>query len=213
MSDIFQEVDEDLRYDQATKLWRKYGSYVITGAVMVVAAVAAYVAWDNYHTRQLSAEGDSFIQAVMLTSNGQTREAAEAFAALAKQSRGGFGTLARFNEAALRIEKGESGEAVKIYDELSTSAADRTLRDLATVCAVSLSLDSGDPAELKKRIDPLAAPDNPFRYSARELLALLAVRSNDQATARQLFKELADDKGAPSGIRSRADEMFQALGS
>lgn len=212
MSDIFQEVDEDLRRDQLFKLWRRYGSYVIGAAIAIVIATAAYVAWQGYRDKQLMAEGDAFIQALLLRSAGQSHQATEAFAALADQHNDGYGTLARFNEAALMAERGEAAEAVKIYDQISASASDRSLRDLATLCSVSLSLDTADPGELKAKLDPIAAPDNPFRHSARELSALLAVRNGDTATAKELFKELAADQSAPSGVRSRAAEMLQSLG-
>lgn len=212
MADIFQEVEEDLRHEQMMKLWRRYGTLVIAGAVAIVVATGAYVAWKNYRAKQLMVEGDSFVQAVLLRNAGQTRQAADAFAALAESAHDGYGTLASFNEAALLAQRGETAEAVKLYDRLAGSASDKALRDLATICAVSLSLESADASELKARLDPVAAPDNPFRHSARELSALVSLRSGDSATARELFKELAGDKTAPSGLRTRAEEMLQALG-
>ena len=109
-------------------------------------------------------------------------------------------------------EHGETADAVKIYDQIAAAASDRSLRDLATLCSASLSLDTAEPADLKAKLDPIAAPDNPFRHSARELSALLALRNGDAATAKELFKELAADQSAPSGVRARAEEMLQSLG-
>ncbi len=211
MSDIFQEVDEDLRRDRFAKLWKRYGSLVIAGAVAIVVATGAYVAWKNYRTKQLMAEGDSFVQALVLRANGQTREAADAFAALAARTNDGYGMLARFNQAAILAQRGDAAEAVKSYDALASSGPDATLRDLAVLCSVSLSLESVDPAELQARLAPIAKPDNPLRYSARELSALVALHAGDKAKARDLFKELSGDETAPSGIRSRADEILKAL--
>ena len=90
MSDVFQEVDEDLRRDRAAKLWKRYGIFVIAAAVAIVIATGGYVAWKNYRTKQLTAQGDAFIQALVLRANGQTREAADAFAALASGTRDGI---------------------------------------------------------------------------------------------------------------------------
>ena len=39
MSDIFQEVDEEVRREQLKKLWDRYGNYVVAALVLVVAAV------------------------------------------------------------------------------------------------------------------------------------------------------------------------------
>jgi len=214
VSDIFKEVDEDLRRDQIEKLWRRYGLYVLVGAVAIVAAVAFYsLYWQPHRDDKLKAEGDLFFQAVMLRNTSQEREAAQAFSALADRSSSGYGLLARLDEASTLADRGELAQAVGIYDQLSASASDPTLRDLATLCSVSLSLDTVDPAELKARLDPIAAPDNPLRFSARELLALLAVRKGDSGAAKQMFTELSTDNSAPQGVRARAQEMLPTFGS
>ncbi len=212
LSDIFQEVSEDIRRDQLAKLWKRYGIFVIAGAVAIVAATGGYVAWKNYRTQQLMAQGDAFIQALVLRAGGQTREAVDAFTALADSTDDGIGTLARFNQAALLAERGDAAEAVKVYETLAAAAPEKPLRDLAVLCAVALSLESVDAADSQARLAPLMAPDNPFRYSARELSALSALRAGDTARARDLFKALAEDEAVPSGVRGRAEEMLLAAG-
>ncbi len=72
-------------------------------------------------------------------------------------------------------------------------------------------LESGDPADLAKRLEPLLAPKGAWRYSARELVAILALRTGDAGKARENFTALADDPKTPNGIRARAAEMLRAL--
>ena len=212
LSDVFKEVDEDLRRDQLAKLWKRFGVYVIGSAVAIVAATGGYVAWKNYRTKQLMAQGDAFVQALVLGSNGKTHDAEEAFAALAKGTDDGIGTLARFNQASILAESGEAGEAVKIYESIAATAPQKALRDIAVLSIVALSLESVDPAESQARLEPLLADDNPFRFSARELSALVALHAGDTAKARELFKALSEDQAAPSGVRGRAEEMLSAVG-
>jgi hypothetical protein len=45
VSDIFQEVDEEVRREQLKKLWERYGHYAVAAAILLVAAVAA---WRGY---------------------------------------------------------------------------------------------------------------------------------------------------------------------
>ena len=42
MSDIFQEIDEDLRQDKAARLWKAYGKYLIALAIFIILAIASY---------------------------------------------------------------------------------------------------------------------------------------------------------------------------
>ena len=45
VSDIFAEVDEELRADKAQQMLKKYGAVLIAAAVVVVLAVAGWQAW------------------------------------------------------------------------------------------------------------------------------------------------------------------------
>src|SRR5262249_57456300 len=42
VSDIFHEVDEEVRREQLKKLWDRYGNYAVAAAVLLIAAVAAW---------------------------------------------------------------------------------------------------------------------------------------------------------------------------
>ena len=44
MSDIFHEVDEEVRRDQLKKLWDRYSIYLIAAAVLIVAGIEKAVA-------------------------------------------------------------------------------------------------------------------------------------------------------------------------
>ena len=48
MTDIFREVDEDIRQERYLKIWKRYGRYVAGAATLVVLTTAAYVAWRDY---------------------------------------------------------------------------------------------------------------------------------------------------------------------
>ena len=73
-------------------------------------------------------------------------------------------------------------------------------------------LDKGDPTALRRDLEPLAAHNSAWRFTAIELSAALAVRSGDMAKARELYAKLADDSETPVGLRGRAAEMLAALG-
>src|SRR6202044_2660334 len=49
VSDIFNEVDEEVRREQLKKLWERYGNYLIAVCVLVVVGVGA---WRGYEWGQ-----------------------------------------------------------------------------------------------------------------------------------------------------------------
>jgi hypothetical protein len=142
----------------------------------------------------------------------QDAEAIGSLASLAQQDGAGYGVLARFREAALKVRTGDRDGAVAIYQALAKdSAVDSLYADLARLYAVMHQLDTGDPEALSKDLAPLLDEKGAWRYSARELVALLALRRGDTEAARKEYTQLADDSKTPAGIRARAAEMLQAL--
>ena len=51
MSDIFREIDEELRRENLLKLWSRYGKYVIAVAVLAVLIAGSVVAWREHQAR------------------------------------------------------------------------------------------------------------------------------------------------------------------
>ena len=86
------------------------------------------------------------------------------------------------------------------------------MRDLATTLSVLNTLDSVDTDVATKRLEPIAKDGQIWRFTARELLAALAIRRNDKARAVELYKSLADDSDSPPALRARATEMLTGLG-
>jgi hypothetical protein len=210
---LFREVDEDLRRDRYSLLWKKYGTLVLVGAVVIVGATAGVVAWRDHQQGVREQDGDRYAAAAVLARDGKTDEALAAFGVLAQDGTAGYRTLARLQEAALLARKGDVKGAVAVYDALAADGdTDRAFRDLAVVLAAMASVDTGDPATLTDRLKPLTAEDNPWRYSALELTALLAERAGNKKAARDIYTRLADDAEAPGGIRVRARQMLGVLG-
>ena len=65
-------------------------------------------------------------------------------------------------------------KALAAYDELSTTAPNQQLKEMALLLGAEVLVDKGDVAGVKQRVQGLAAPDNPLHNSAREALGLKA---------------------------------------
>jgi hypothetical protein len=210
VSDIFREVDEEVRREQLKKLWDRWGNYLLAVAILVVLGIAAWRAWDWWETKKAQEAGTAFEAALASAQAGKHEEAETAFARIAADSPSGYRTLARFREAA-ELSLRDRAAAVKAYDALAAdNRLGQTLQDLAAVRAALLLVDSAPASEIQKRLEPPTAPERPFRHSARELIALAAWRSGDVQTAKRWFDMILTDAETPSGTRSRI-EMMMAL--
>jgi len=213
VSDIFREVDEEVRKDKALALWKKYGSYVVIACVAVVLGTGGRVAWREYQESTKLAESQRYIAAIQ-DAQQQSSAALDDFERLADDASTGYAVLASFQEASLRAERGDTAGAVAVYDRIADDGGAGTeLRDLARLFAVMQLIDSAPADELQQRLTPLLADDSAWRASARELEAAVRLREGDREGALELFQALTEDPGVPQGIRARAEEMRAALGA
>lgn len=215
MSDIIREVDEELRRENWEILWKKYGKFGIAAAVAVVLVTAGVVGWRKYDLAQRTQAGNEFSTVIAEVENTKdAAPAADMLAAYIAEAPTGYGTLARLREAKLRADAGDRGAAIALYDQLAAdSAVEPLFRDLAALYSVRMQIDGGDASALDARLAPLAADDAPWRYTARELQAVIALNKGDSAAAREIYAGLADDMNTPDSLRARATEMLNALGA
>jgi hypothetical protein len=214
MSDIFREVDEDIRREQAKRLWDRFGPYVLGLAVLIVVATAGYRGWEYWQSRQAQATGDRFLAALQLGTDGKHAEAITALEAIAKDGSGGYPVLAKFRLAA---EKGLAGDKPGAIAEFDTIAADGSasieVRNLARLRSALLLVDTASVADLEARIADLATTGNNWRHAAREILGLAAWRSGDYAAARKYFNDINNDQETGQELRQRAQLMLALIGA
>jgi hypothetical protein len=212
VTDIFREVDEDLRRDQVGELWKKYGLQAIAAGVAIVLVAAAVVGWKAYRAstaRTASLKYQEVVQAGENATPKAPEERLKALDSITKKLTPGYRVLARFDRAAALIEANHLDEAVKELDTIADdSSVDATLRDVAQIKAAFLRVETVSFAEMKTKLAKLAAPESAFRFSAAEILGYAAFRAGDLAAARTYYQSITSDLSAPADIRQRADDML-----
>jgi hypothetical protein len=210
VSELFDEVDEDVRRDQLKKLWDQYSIYIVAGAFLIIASVGGWRGYQYLEAKKAAEAGAAFDKAVELSEANKHSEAEAAFTELAAKAPSGYRMLARMRAAA-ELATRDPQAAAKSYDDIS---ADRSVgapeRDLAKVRAAALLLETSTYPSMLQRLEPATAPGSTFRHTARELLALSAWRAGDMTAARQWLDLIANDGETPPSLRSRA-EALQAL--
>ncbi len=185
------EVDEDLQQERLNKFWKKYSWLVYTIVVLILATTAGIQLYQSWRMKVRVAESDAYENAVVKIFAQQPDEAKPALVQLANTGRTGYKYLARLELAGLAARQNDSETALKEFKTLMDSDAPKSLRAVATLSYVGHQVDSGDPKELLKQLDPLL--DNPaFVGMAAELATVLYIRDNrPQEAQKMLHKALA----------------------
>lgn len=206
-----REVDEELRVDRLTAWWRRWRVAIIGAAVALVVGTAAAVGWDAWRERVRMADARAFD--ATLQEHDDAAATADALAEMAADAATGYDAIARLTAAQLYMSAGAPDRA---RDMLAAVAADGGLperyRDLARLLDVAASFEEMAPATVVAELEPLAAAGEPWRHSARELLAAARLEQGDRAGALATLDRLVEDAETPQALRGRARELRSALG-
>lgn len=209
MSDIFREVDEDVRSDQLTSLWSKYSIVVLGLAIAIVVGTAIFVYMRHDKQVRDEAAGARYQSAEALALQNKPAAAATAFDEIARTAPHGYRILARLR-AAEETSLTDPASAVRQFDALAAdTSVDPLLSGLARLRAGLLRVDEADKDEMLQRFGPLL--NGPYRHTAREYLGLAALKRGDAEAAGKWFDEIVIDPNAPANLRQRVQAFLSLV--
>ncbi len=211
--DIFDEVSEDLRADQARRLLRRYGAVLIAAMVVTLIGVGGYEWWAQQQTVLADSVALKFLTAQKdAKSKTPPKDLPAVFSDLAKSGPGGYRVLARLQLAAAEWEQNRHDAAVADWKAVSDDAtAPQILRDLATLVSVQHQMDNGDAKVLKAELSPLVSGTSRWRPMAEQTTALLDIRLGRVVEAKKIMQALTADPQAPTGVRQMAQDLLITL--
>ena len=210
MSDIFQEVEEDVRRERYELIWKKYGNYIMMAAALLVLAVAGYQAWQRYDLIQRQKISDRYRAASQSAQTGNAPKAEADFAGIVKDAPSGYATLAKFHLAGAYLAQGKRDPAVALLRELSASS-DPIVSSTARLRLAWTNADASPKAEIVSLLQPLTAADSPWRFAALEVLAYVDLKDGARAQAMAEYQKLSQENDAPPNLRQRAAGIAEYL--
>jgi hypothetical protein len=208
MSDIFNEIDEDIRRERLGRLWRRFGPAIIAFAVLFVAAIGGWRYYEHRAEQQAHEAGERYAAALDLAREGNRAEAEPALRAVAEEGPEGYAVLARFR-AATELAENDPAGAIAAFEAITQDGSvSPLLRDFARVRAGYLMVETGNAADVSSRVEALAGSGGAFRHSAREIMALAQWKAGDVAETRRWAQDLVADVEAPAGARTRGQILL-----
>ncbi|WP_428642549.1 tetratricopeptide repeat protein [Roseibium sp.] len=211
MSDIFREVDEDIRQEKYRRLWDRFGPWVIGVAVLIVVGTGGYRGWLYWQETRSQSAGDTYFEAVNLSEADKYQEAAELYGEL-EGAIGGYPALAKLRQATDLANAGQTDEALAAFDALAAdSSLMEAIQSVAAIRAGYLAVDTQDYAAVADRVEKLTGDTGPFRAAARELLALSAWKNGNIEEARKWLSALRDDPETPVEVGRRTGLLADVI--
>lgn len=203
MSDVMEEVNEELRQQKLEAFWRENRNWIIGSIILAIVTTAGITWWRSYSFQQnLKATTE-----LMKVSEEKDPRTLTTFADGTKTNHAVF---ARLLAAGIHVDQGNSVRAIEIYNEIATMRGlDRSLRDFAKILSVNLRLNKDDTKALHAELADLSSRKSPYRFTALELNALVYAREGKLKEAAETLEAISTDAEAPQDARMRATTLHE----
>ena len=210
---FYREVDDELRKEQLTNVWKRYGIAIAAAVLLFLAGLAGFLWWQHRQAEQAGARGEALVAAFEDVQAGRTKAALPKLDRLAAEDAPGTQAAALLTKADAAIQDNNLPAAIAAFKSVAENGNfAEPYRNLALIRQTTLEFDRLQPAEVIRRLEPLAVAGGPWFGSAGELVAIAHLKGGQTGRAAPIFAALAKDEKLPSSIRSRAVQMACSLG-
>ncbi|MBQ7185469.1 MAG: hypothetical protein IJR92_01540 [Alphaproteobacteria bacterium] len=190
---LYREVWEDVNNEKTQKFLKKYGKYMIAGALMIMLVTIAIQFGQRAHRAAKLATAANYETAL-------ANSDANALVGISKNAHGATADLALWNAYLLSNDE-------KKLDELAQNGKTRDFRDLAKIHLVGIRGDKMTADELEKFLSDLNTKSSPFYYTACLTIAQKYLSVDDRENANKWLDKIINDSDAPASIKSDAETL------
>ena len=207
MSDIFRQVDEDLRKEKLTSFWNKFKTYIISITLLLIISVSVYQYLEitEYNEKVLTIE--SYYKA----SNSKLDE--EMLERLEKiETRNEFSeNLIDLKIADIYLTKGDAEQGSEKLAQIFKSENKSILSDLALYKYLMLKIDEISLSEINNLIENFYTKENDFNYLFSELVGIKNIIDGQYLEGKIIFESLLDNASVSSEIKIRAQKYINII--
>ena len=214
MSDVFQEVDEDIRQERYKTIWKRYRYYFISIIMVLIIAVAtnAFLRHENF--KKVNERSDKFFNAVSI-SNSNSDEALKLLNEFSKtelKSSQYNVVLSLFIEAAINREKQDFSAALNVYSQIAKMEnIDIFYIDYANLCAAETLISSGDIEAAIVMLEMLIKDNSALLLIAKEYLGYVEISKGNYEKSKILFEEIYEDASSSQEMINRVKEVLSVF--
>jgi hypothetical protein len=213
VSDLFEEVEEQLRSDRYRTFAFKILPWVLGLAAAALIAALGWWGWSHYQDQQVGKASEQYEAGIEALQQGRADQATKLFTGVAQSQAKAYRSLALMQLGGLQLSQNKTAAAVKFFDQAADAAPDPMIGDAARLKSAFALLDTAPEKDVEARLTPLLQDGRPYRVEAREALAFAKLTGGNLAGARGDFVIISGMLDAPEGARARAKAAIGLIDS
>ncbi|MBS30793.1 MAG: hypothetical protein CMG39_06510 [Candidatus Marinimicrobia bacterium] len=207
MSDILRQVDEDLRNERISNLWKKYGLYLISFIIIIVVLIIGFqlkISFDKSGNEKL-------VEIYLKAANGENKNQQLLLLEELNDSENvllsGFADLKIAN---LQIEVGNIEEGILILKKtINDTRNELIIRDLALYFLLMTKINEYSEDDFRKYLDNKKMQNSKFFHLFKELISIKLLLDGKTEKSKKEFQELIDLPDTPAEIKLRARKFLE----
>ena len=213
MSDIFQEVDKELREEKYKTIWNKYKYYIIGIFVLFVFGVGFNSFWKQHTFNEINDRSARFFTAMELAQEDKTSAILmlQEFVKKEKDSAEYHAMIAGFTEAAIRRSEKDFNGALAIYEAISIKNISIFYKDYAKISSAEMLIALKNINDAKIILEELSSSSSDLKFIAKEYLGYIHINDGNIANAKDIFKSLAEEASVSLNMKSRSKEILSVF--
>ncbi len=198
--EMVRDVDETLRQEKLQGLWNKYGSAVISAAVIIVLATGVSSAFKSYEQSKNEKATTALIE---ILDSGNSEKDLDAYIS---ENKGTHQVVASFELAGKYRQDGEIEKASAIYKQISDNKkVGKIYQDFGTLLYAATTTDESQ----KQKLETLFKDDkSPWRAHAGFEWALYTASLGDHEKALKILEEVKGFEITSIGIRQKSEALI-----
>ena len=213
MSNLFNEIDDDLRQDRLKTIWATYKNSIYTAVIVISLVLIGSEAYQYYSQSKSEKSGIILSQIVESATGDESQLINDYIDELLESGTSDYKTYALLLKSDNFISQNKLDDARETYMDLVKKAENSFIRDLAKLKLSYLNVDNVSFDQIQEDLSSLLESDNPLSLFAYEVLAMSAYKHGLYERGIEYLNIIIKSEKTTNGMFDRAQMMLRVIDS
>ena len=210
MTNIFNEVDEDIRKERYQNLWSKYGKYIIGFLVLIVTIFSLTQYLQSKNTSDNKKILDTYFTAIESIEKNQLDLADQNLKTVYNEKNKTLAAVSSIKLSQVYLEDNQKNQALSLLKDIySNNSLDSIYRELALYKYIMINFENIEVSNIENMISLIENNNSEFNLYFQEMIGIKHLTLGNTKKANSIFTNLSLDENTPFDLRMRLDKLIQ----
>ena len=213
MSNLFNEIDDDLRQDRIKSIWASYKNLIFAAVMVISFVLVGSESYQYLAKTKTEKSGLLFSQIIESIADDNPEQTSNFIDELLESGSSDYKTYALLLQSDNLISQDKLADAKETYIDLIKKAENSLVRDIAKLKLSYLNVDSSSFDDIEEELSIILEDDNPLSLFAYEVLALSAYKHGLYESGTDYLNIIVTNEKTTTGMFERAQMMLRVINS